>query len=54
MKSSRWKTIGIVLLVLFAGVLATPANAKSKHGRKHGKRGASHHAAKRPKPAHHS
>jgi hypothetical protein len=54
MNSTRWKTIGILLLFVFAGALASPANAKSKHGRKHAKHGKAHHSAKHRKPAHHS
>jgi hypothetical protein len=54
MNSTRWKTIGVLLLFFFAGALATPANAKSKHGRKQAKHGKTHHAAKHRKPAHHS
>jgi hypothetical protein len=54
MKSSLWKTAGILLLLVFAGAIASPASAKPKHGRKHGKHGAAHHAAKRRKPSHHA
>jgi hypothetical protein len=54
MKSSLVKTVGILLLVLFTGALATPASAKSKHGRKHANHGAAHHAPKRHKPARHA
>jgi hypothetical protein len=52
MTSWHSKLFAMFLALAMFSIIASPANAKSRHHRRHGRHGATHHAAKHRSPNH--